>query len=216
MEALSNGGGRINVKLCQLVKLFDDGRQVKMSKRSGNFVTVKDLVDTVGKDVVRFIMLTRKNDVALDFDFTKVTEKTRENPVFYVQYAIARINSIFRHVSSELESLDVSDDKLSDADLTLCSNESEVHLMKLLATWPRVVEAAAQAHEPHRIAFYLYDLASDFHFLWNQGNDNSELRFFTPDNINLTVSRLALIRAAGIVISSGLKVLEVTPVQEMR
>jgi arginyl-tRNA synthetase len=216
VKALSFGKGALDVKLCQLVKLFDNGEPVRMSKRTGTFVTLRDLIDAVGKDVVRFIMLTRKNDAPLDFDFAKVTEKSRDNPVFYVQYAHARVHSVFRHAVETLPGQDLSDATLAGADLSLCSDEDELAVMRAIASWPRTVESAALAHEPHRIAFYLYDLAALLHSLWNRGNDDAELRFLLPEQPERSLARLALVRSVAVVIASGLDVFGVTPVEEMR
>jgi len=212
-----NEDGKLDVRLCQLVHLFRNGEQVKMSKRSGTFITLREVVDEVGKDVVRFIMLTRKNDAPLDFDYAKVVEQSKDNPVFYVQYANARINSVIRNRAPEMmPGLDVSDKALMQADMAELSSVSELNIIKRCAEWPRVVEAAAQAKEPHRIAFYLYDLASDFHALWNQGNVDSGLRFVVEGKEALSLARLALIRSVAIVLASGLNVLGVKPVEEMR
>jgi arginyl-tRNA synthetase len=216
VQAITGGEGELDVKLCQLVRLTRNGEPVKMSKRSGSFVTLAEVVEEVGKDVTRFIMLTRKNDAPLDFDFAKVVEQSRDNPVFYVQYAHARICSVFRTAADDMPGLDRTEAGLRAADLTLLSDEAEVTVMKVLADWPRIVEAAAVAHEPHRIAFYLYDLASSFHSWWNRGKEDPTLRFIRTENAALTMARLALIRAAALTIASGLDVLGVTPVEEMR
>ncbi len=216
VTAITGGEGELDVRLCQLVRLTRDGEPVKMSKRSGSFVTLAEVVEEVGRDVVRFIMLTRKNDAPLDFDFAKVVEHSRDNPVFYVQYAHARIRSVFRNVVDELPDADLSDAALKQANLGLLSDEAELALMKALADWPRAVEAAALAHEPHRIAFYLYDLAASFHSYWNKGKEDPTLRFIRTDEPALTAARLALIRAAALTIASGLGVLGVTPAEEMR
>jgi arginyl-tRNA synthetase len=216
VKALSADKGSLDVKICQLVKLFDNGEPVTMSKRAGKFVTLRDLIDAVGKDVVRFIMLTRKNDAPLDFDFAKVTEKSRDNPVFYVQYAHARIHSVFRHAAEVLPGQDLSDDALASADLSQCSDTDELAMMRSVASWPRTIDAAAVAHEPHRIAFYLYDLAAQLHALWNRGNDDAEMRFLLPDQPERSLARLALVRSVAVVIASGLDVFGVEPVKEMR
>jgi len=209
--------GDLDVKICQLVRLYRDGEPFKMSKRSGNFITMRDVVDEVGRDVTRFIMLTRKNDAPLDFDFAKVTEQSKDNPVFYVQYAHARICSVLRNKAPALfAGVDTSDVELAKADLSLLTDEAEMELIQRCAAWPRLVESAAEAHEPHRIAFFLYDLAAEFHSLYNKGNDNPDLRFVIEDNLAITTARLALIRSAAIVIANGLKVLGVKPVEEMR
>lgn len=215
VTALSDGKAELDVRLCQLVRLLRNGEPVKMSKRSGSFVTLRDVVDEVGKDVVRFIMLTRKNDAPLDFDFAKVMEQSRDNPVFYVQYAHARICSVLRKAAEAFPDKDMSDAALATADMTPLSDAAEIGLIKFAAGWPRMVEQAALAHEPHRIAFYLYDLASEFHALWNKGNDDPSLRFMQEGDWATTASRLAMIRASAVVIASGLSVLGVEPVQEM-
>lgn len=207
--------GELDVKLCQLVRLFRSGEPVKMSKRAGTFVTLREVVDEVGRDVVRFIMLTRKNDAPLDFDFDKVTEQSKDNPVFYVQYAHARICSVLRKAGSVVGADGTADAALQEAELSKLNDESELALMRRLAQWPRLVDAAADAHEPHRIAFYLYDLASDFHGFWNKGNDNEGLRFIIEEDAALTSARLALIRSVALVIASGLAILGVEPVEEM-
>jgi arginyl-tRNA synthetase len=207
VKAVSGGEASLDVKIIQLVNLLDGGQPVKMSKRSGTFVTLRDVVDEVGKDVVRFIMLTRKNDAALDFDFQKVREQSKDNPVFYVQYAHARVYSVLRRAG-----LDVG----ADPPVGLLNHPGEIALMRQLANWPRIVESAALAHEPHRIAFYLYDLAAEFHALWNRGNDEPALRFVQDGQPDLTRARLAMISAVAAVIASGLGILGVTPVEEMR
>ena len=207
VSALSDGRVPLDIKLTQLVKLYKDGEPFKMSKRAGTFVTLRDVVDQVGSDVTRFVMLTRKNDAPLDFDFDKVTEQSKDNPVFYVQYAHARIRSVMR--KAEEMHLDWSDNaKLED--------EAEFAVAKKLAEWPRLVEIAARNHEPHRVAFYLYELASDFHALWNKGNDKPELRFLQEGDPVATAAKIALPRAVAVVISNGLGILGVTPVEEMR
>ena len=177
LTALSDGKATLDVRLCQMVKLLRDGEPIKMSKRSGNFVTLRDVVEEVGKDVVRFIMLTRKNDASLDFDFARVTEQSKDNPVFYVQYSHARVCSVLRKAAGAFENIDIL-----KADLSLLTDESELQLIKTMTNWPRIVESAALAHEPHRISYYLYELASEFHALWNKGNDRVDLRFIIDDN----------------------------------
>ena len=216
LKALTAGKGELDVVLCQMVKVLNNGEPVKMSKRAGNFVTMRDLIDAVGKDVVRFIMLTRKSDAGLDFDYAKVTEKTRDNPVFYVQYAHARGRSVFRHAKEMWPSADFSDAGLAQAQLDLLQDPDEIGALRLMAAWPRIVEQAALTHEPHRVAFYLNDLASQFHGLWNKGNDATELRFLQADNQAISLARLALVRGVGLVIASGLDVYGVEPVEEMR
>ena len=207
VSALSDGRVPLDIKLTQLVKLWKDGEPFKMSKRAGTFITLRDVVEQVGADVARFVMLTRKNDAPLDFDFDKVTEQSKDNPVFYVQYAHARIRSVMRR--AEDQHLDWSDDaKLEDP--------AEFALARKIAEWPRLVEIAARNHEPHRVAFYLYDLASDFHALWNRGNEKPELRFLQEGDAKATAAKIALPRATGVVIANGLRLLGVTPVEEMR
>jgi arginyl-tRNA synthetase len=212
VEAISEGDARLDVKVCQLVNLLDGGQPVKMSKRSGTFVTLRDVVEAVGKDVVRFIMLTRRNDAPLDFDFAKVTEKSRDNPVFYVQYAHARICSVERNAAT----IDGLDAAVSLDDLAALADADEIALIKMMAGWPRMVESAAEAHEPHRIAFYLYDLASAFHALWSRGNDEPAMRFLRDDDPALSRARLCLLRAVRLVIANGLDIFGITPVEEMR
>lgn len=216
LKALTGGKGSLDVKLCQMVNLMDGGKPVKMSKRAGTFVTLRDVIDEVGKDVVRFIMLTRKNDAGLDFDFAKVREQSKDNPVFYVQYAHARAYSVLRMAGDALGKDGVSDEKVLAADLSLLNDPSELSLIKMMAGWPRLVESAAEAHEPHRMAFYMYDLAAEFHQLWNKGKDDATLRFIIDGNVPLTMARLALIRAMALVIASGFGVFGVTPKEEMR
>ena len=211
VAALSDEKVPLDIKLTQLVKLYKNGEPFKMSKRAGTFVTLRDVVDQVGSDVTRFHMLTRKNDAPLDFDFDKVTEQSKDNPVFYVQYAHARINSVLRKAEVE-----VGDATLAAADLSLAAHEAELKVAKTLAEWPRLVEIAAKGHEPHRIAFYLYDLASDFHGLWNRGNDDTSLRFLQEGDKATTQAKIALIRAVQVVLASGLGILGVTPAEEMR
>ncbi|MDX5349318.1 MAG: arginine--tRNA ligase [Paracoccaceae bacterium] len=213
VSALSENKVTLDIKLIQLVKLLKGGQIVKMSKRAGTFVTLRDLIDEVGPDVVRFVMLTRKNDVALDFDFDKVTEQSKDNPVFYVQYANARVNSILRKAREA--GLDVSDAALAAAHLAHLGHEAELGVIRKLGEWPRLVEIAARGNEPHRVAFYLYELASDFHGLWNKGNDDDSLRFIQGDTATST-AKIALARAVGVVICAGLGILGVTPVEEMR
>ena len=198
VSALSDGRVPLDIKLTQLVKLYKNGEPFKMSKRAGTFVTLRDVVDQVGPDVTRFVMLTRKNDAPLDFDFDKVTEQSKDNPVFYVQYAHARIRSVMR--KAEDLHLDWSDNaKLED--------DAELAVARKLAEWPRLVEIAARNHEPHRVAFYLYELASEFHALWNKGNEKPELRFVHEGNPQLTAAKIALPRAVAVVISNGLGIL---------
>ena len=214
VAAVSDGRVPLDVKLCQLVKLWKGGEPFKMSKRAGTFVTLRDVVDQVGPDVTRFVMLTRKNDAALDFDFDKVLEQSKDNPVFYVQYAHARATSISRRAAEAGFATD--DAALASADLAPLGAPGELALMRKLGEWPRQVEIAANHHEPHRIAFYLYDLASEFHSLQHQGKLDPDLRFLREDAPEATRARLALVRATAVVISAGLAILGVTPMDEMR
>ena len=216
MRAISGGAASLDVKLCQLVKLFRGGEPVKMSKRSGSFVTLRDVVEEVGVDAVRFMMLFRKSDAPLDFDFQKVTEQSKDNPVFYVQYAHARVCSVFNQAREALPGLDLEPEGLATADLTRLTDEGELGLLKRVAQWPRVVEAAAEAHEPHRIAFYLHDLASDLHGHWNRGKDLPQLRFVNHEDPLSSHARLAMVRAVASVLASGLTLLGVTAPVEMR
>ena len=213
VSALSDGQVPLEIKLIQLVKLYKNGEPFKMSKRAGTFVTLRDLVDMVGADVARFHMLTRKSDASLDFDFDKVVEQSKENPVFYVQYAHARICSVMRKASDA--GVDVSDAVLAEMDLSAMTHPSEIALAGKLAEWPRLVEIAARTQEPHRIATYLSELAAELHGLWNKGNDVPELRFVQDDPV-ATQAKIALARAVAVVISAGLGILGVTPVEEMR
>jgi arginyl-tRNA synthetase len=213
VSALSDNTVPLDIKLTQLVKLYKNGEPFKMSKRAGTFVTLRDVVDEVGPDVTRFHMLTRKNDAPLDFDFDKVLEQSRENPVFYVQYAHARVNSVLRKAAEQ--GWDASDAVLAGQDLAGLSDPAELALIRKLAEWPRLVESAADSHEPHRVAFYLYDLAGEFHGLWNRGNDQPELRFLQDDEA-ASLPKIALARATAIVIASGLGILGVEPAEEMR
>jgi arginyl-tRNA synthetase len=214
VSALSGGRVPLDIKLIQLVKLFKNGEPFKMSKRAGTFVTLRDVVEQAGAGVTRFMMLTRKNDVALDFDFAKVLEQSKDNPVFYVQYANARINSVLRKAREAGIACD--DATLAQCDLVGMTHEAELELAAKIAEWPRLVEIAAKANEPHRVAFYLYELASDFHALWNRGNDDVSLRFLQEGNAATSAAKIALVRATGVVIAAGLGILGVTPVEEMR
>ena len=213
VSALSDGQVPLDVKLTQLVKLYKNGEPFKMSKRAGTFVTLRDVVDQVGANVTRFHMLTRKNDAPLDFDFDKVLEQSKDNPVFYVNYAYARVNSAVAKASAFA---DVSDATLAGVDLSGLTHDAELAVIKKLAEWPRLVEIAAKGHEPHRIAFYLYDLASDFHALYHQGSSDEALRFVQEGDSETTQAKIALNRAVAIVILHGLGILGVTPAEEMR
>jgi len=208
VQALSDGSISIDTKVCSLVNLLEDGKPVKMSKRSGNFVTLSDIIDAVGKDVIRFIMLTRRNDQSLDFDFKKVTEKSKDNPVFYVQYAHARCNSIFKSANV------LEKDLLADNFSNLTTKE-EIELIKFISLWPRSLELAAKNHEPHRLCYYLIELSSLFHSLWNKGKDDQSFKFIIDNNKKLTNSRLCLVKAVAMTIRKGLKILSIEPVLEM-
>ena len=204
------GPGKVDVvvRLCQLVKLFRNGEPVRMSKRSGDFITLREVVDEVGSDVVRFMMLYRKNEAPLDFDFAKVTEQSKDNPVFYVQYAHARICSVLRNGAAE--------GMLGTApNFAILNDEAERVVVRRLAEYPKMLEAAALAHEPHRISFYLYELASDFHSLWNKGKESPQLRFILKDQVEITNTRLAFLLTIRYVLANGLRILGVTPVEEM-
>jgi len=216
VAALTEGQGKLHVILCQLVRLMRGGEEVRMSKRSGNFVTLREVVDEVGKDVLRFMMLTRKPDAPLDFDLERVLEQSKDNPVFYVQYAHARICSVLRHAAEAFPDMDQSPQYLASAPLHRLTDSDEIGLIKLMASWPRLVESAAEAYEPHRIAFYLNDLAAAFHGLWTRGKEDTTLRFLVSDDSELTAARLAMLKATASVIASGLKIFGVEPVEEMR
>lgn len=215
IKALTDGKGKLDVKLCQMVNLMCDGEPMKMSKRAGRFVTLRDMVDAVGKDVMRFIMLTRKNDAHLDFDVEKVKEQSKDNPVFYVNYAYARARSVHRRAEEMFKGVDLSLSALADADFSLLTDDAEIALIRQLAEFPRQIEIAAAAHEPHRIAYYLNDTAAAFHGLWNKGRDNTELRFLESAKPELSLARLALVDAAATVVRSGLGVFGVVPAEEM-
>jgi arginyl-tRNA synthetase len=204
----------LDIKLMQLVKLWKNGAPFKMSKRAGTFVTLRDVVEQVGPDVTRFVMLTRRNDVALDFDFDKVLEQSKDNPVFYVQYAHARLRSAMRKAAAA--GIDCRDGALSAADLSQLGHPAELALMRRLAEWPRQVDQAARTNEPHRIVFYLSDLAADFHALWNRGTEDSALKLVQEDAPEASRAKIALARATGVVISAGLAIVGVSPVEEMR
>jgi arginyl-tRNA synthetase len=215
VAALTGGEAELDIKICQLVRLFRAGEPVKMSKRAGTFVTLRELVDEVGAGPVRFMLLYRKNDAPLDFDFVKVTEQSRDNPVFYVQYAHARASSVLRNVRETFPDLDLEEGTLARGNLDLLTDEGEVALIRRIAQFPRLVEAAAAAHEPHRIGFYLYDLAGDFHTLWNRGKDLPQLRFIYESDRELTRARVALVAATKRVLASGLGILGVHAMHEL-
>ncbi len=210
VSALSEGRVPLDIKLTQLVKLFKNGEEFKMSKRAGTFVTLRDLIEEVGPDVTRFLMLMRKNDAMFDFDLDAALEQSKENPVFYVQYAHARVQSVLRKAAEAGIDLEAS------PDLARLDHTAELALAAKLAEWPRLIETAARTNEPHRVAFFLYDLAAEFHGLWNRGNDETSLRFIQEDDRDASVAKIALARAVGVVIAAGLGILGVTPANEMR
>lgn len=214
-SAITEGNATLNVKICQMVKLMENGEPIKMSKRSGNFVTLRDLVDAVGKDVVRFFLLTRKNDAPMDFDLTAVKEQSRDNPVFYVQYAHARCFSVMKQAKDAFPNLVIDEASLADANFNCLTDDAEIGLIKLMAGWPRLVNAAAEAQEPHRVAFYLQELAAGFHGLWTKGKTEPSLRFVVAEDEEVTKARMALIWGFKSVIASGLEVFGVEPVTEL-
>ena len=216
VNAVTAGQAVLDVKICQLVTMMQDGKPVRMSKRGGTFISLSDVIDAVGKDVIRFIMLTRRNDQPLEFDFGNVTAQSRENPVFYVQYAHARCHSVLRHATEAMPGRDLGGPALAGAAIARLDDPAELALIKQLAAWPRVVEQAAASHEPHRVAFYLGDLAAGFHGLWNKGRDDAALRFILADDPVLSLARLALVRAVATVIADGLSVIGVEPLEELR
>ena len=215
-KAISGGRAKLTVLLCQLVKLYKNGEPYKMSKRAGTFVTLRDVVDEVGSDAVRFMMIYRKNSEALDFDFAKVTETSKDNPVFYVQYAHARCRTVFRRALEAFPDLDFSDAVLAEKALELITDASELQLVAKLAEFPRLIESAAVAMEPHRIAYYLYDLANALHSHYDKGNKNPELRFVKDNDRELTLARLGLVRAVAAVLKSGLSITGTSAPEEMR
>jgi arginyl-tRNA synthetase len=216
VAALSGNQADLDIKVVQLVRLFKAGEPFKMSKRAGTFVTLRDVVDEVGRDPVRFMMLYRKNQETLDFDFAKVTEQSKDNPVFYVQYAHARAASVARNAVEQLPGLNAAPAALATADLSILTDSGEIDLIRRLAAYPRLIEGAAKAHEPHRVAFYLYDLASALHSQWTRGNDSPQLRFIQSNDGVATEARLALVAATKAVIKSGLGVLGVEAPDAMR
>lgn len=216
VAALSDRKVTLDVKLCQLVKLMRAGEPVKMSKRAGDFVTLREVVDEVGVDAVRFMMLYRKNDAPLDFDLARVIEQSKDNPVFYVQYAHARAKSALRQARAAFPDIDLTSQGLTNAEFALLADEGELALARIIAQYPRAIEAAAAAHEPHRIAFYLHELASVFHSHWNRGKDQPHLRFVKVDERELTIARVALVSSLTVVLGSGLRLLGVTAPDEMR
>ena len=215
VKAVSGGEADMDVRICQLVRLMKNGEPFKMSKRSGDLVTLADVVDEVGRDATRFMLLFRRNDATMDFDFALVKEQTRDNPVFYVQYAHARTFSVFRNAARDLPGLDTSDAALASADLDLLSHPEELALIRLLGAWPRTVAQAAIAHEPHRIAFFVHEVAAAFHGLWARGNEEPALRFINAEDARLTLARLTLVRATRQVIRNGLDILGVGAPEEL-
>ncbi|MEL7529294.1 MAG: arginine--tRNA ligase [Pseudomonadota bacterium] len=215
-KAVSDGRTEVVVRFCQLVKLMRDGEPVKMSKRSGDFITLRDVVEEVGSDPVRFMMLYRKNDAPLDFDFKKVTEETKDNPVYYVQYSHARLRSNLRKAKEEFPEMGFEDADLEQADLALLEDQGEIELMAKVAEWPKIVNVAANTHEPHRIAFYLYELATTLSRHYTRGYDSPHLKFIQTGNPKLTLARLALVRAISLVLGAGLSILGVNAPEEMR
>jgi arginyl-tRNA synthetase len=231
VTVFSEGKAKLDIIFNNMVKVFKNGEPVKLSKRSGNIITLREMVEQVGAGAVRFIMLTRDPKSPLDFDFAKVIEQSRDNPVFYVQYAHARICSVLRHAREVFgapknptaedrtifndQALIMSDTSLLGADLSLLESIAEIAMIRKLSEWPRIVAAAAQAHEPHRIAFYLQDVAAELHALWTSGKDNAELRFILPDQPEKTAARLALLRAVALVIAAGLGIIGVEPAEQM-
>jgi arginyl-tRNA synthetase len=216
VRAVSHDRTRFEAVLCQIVHILRGGEPIKMSKRAGTYVALRDLLEEVGRDAVRFTMLTRKADAQMEFDLEQAVAQTRDNPVFYVQYAHARCRSVLRGAGETMPEIDLAAASLAEADLSSLTDEAETALLLRLATWPRTVAAAALAREPHRIAFFLYDLAGDFHMLWNRGRDDSTLRFLQAGRQAETAARLALVAATAIVVRSGLRVMGVEPVEEMR
>ena len=216
VNAVTFNEAKLDVKICQIVHMLRDGKPVRMSKRSGDFVTIEDVVKAVGKDVIRFIMLTRKNDQVLEFDFDKVVEQSRDNPVFYVQYAHARCCSVLRNADIGNNGGSFEKSNFCNNNLSLLTDENELNVIKILTNWPRIIQGAAKAHEPHRIAFYLSDLAAAFHSLWNKGKEDEKLRFIIEDDKELSSARLSLIKAIAIVIASGLEVIGIEAAEELR
>lgn len=216
VEAMSDGEAQLEIRLCQLVKLFRDGEPVTMSKRSGSFVTLREVVDEVGTDAVRFMMLYRKNDAPLDFDFKAVTEQSKDNPVFYVQYAHARCMSVSRLAADALGPDDIPPDGFSDIDFSQLTDDGEIELIRAMAQWPKIVRTCVKTYEPHRMAHYLYGLASLFHSHWNRGKAEEHLRFINHDNRSLTIARLALVGALAQTLRQGLMLLGVQAPEEMR
>tara|TARA_Y100001968_G_scaffold288856_1_gene291405 strand:- start:604 stop:2361 length:1758 start_codon:yes stop_codon:yes gene_type:complete len=217
VSALTRGDAMLDVKLCQLVNLIRDGQQIKMSKRSGTFLTLGEVIREVGRDAFRFFMLTRKNDAPLDFDLTKVLEESKDNPVYYIQYSHARGKSVLRRASEIFDDSKLVPEMLAEVELDLLDDPLEINLIKIMASWPRVLEDTANSHEPHRIAYFLIDMASAFHNLWTKGaRQAAQLRFISIENEELTMARLAMVQSYLIVVASALEVMGITPLNEMR
>jgi arginyl-tRNA synthetase len=214
VKALSNGKADIEIRLYQLVNFLEGGKVVRMSKRSGNFITLREVVDRVGKDITRYMMISRHHDVMIDFDFVKVVEKSMENPLFYVQYAYARICSVFKNF--EMNFGKINEAELETCDKSALTDEAELQLIKNLTLWPEVVKGAAIAIEPHRIPIYLQKIASLFHSLWNKGKMNTELRFIDPSNKTDTLARVSLLMATKLIIEDAFDIVGITPMSEMR
>ena len=215
VDAVTKSKSTLEVKVCQLVRLIRGGNIVKMSKRSGSFITLRDLVEEVGSDAVRFMMVTRKNDAPLDFNYDLVKEQTKDNPIFYIQYAHARISSIIRKVEDE-KLFSIDENFVNNTKLKLLSNSHDIELIKIISNFPRIIEQAAIYREPHRIAFYLRDIASSFHSYWNLGNEDNNLKVLNIDNLEETRARLALIMSVKITISEGLRLLGINALEELR
>ena len=215
VSAISDNEAKLSIKFHQLVNLYENGQQLKMSKRAGTFVTVREVLDSVGKDVMRFIMLTRKNDAVLDFDLAKVKEQSKDNPIFYVQYAYARISSVLRHMQEDLPEIFNLIDNNQYKYISKISSDDEKLVIKKLAEWPRIVELSAQHLEPHRVAYYLQELAGEFHSLWNKGKDNTELRFIDKENLEITASKAVLLISIQNVIASALAMFNIDPMEQM-
>lgn len=214
VKAMSYGKSEMEVRFYQLVNFLENGKPIRMSKRAGNFITLKDVVERVGKDVTRYMMISRHHDVMIDFDFVKAVECSMENPIFYIQYAYARISSVFRNYETNFEKIDEAE--LKNADKSILTDEAEISLMKALAFWPEQVKNTAIAIEPHRIPNYLQEIASNFHSLWNKGKTNAELRFIDVNNKKETLARLALLDATKIILEDGFKIMGITPLSEMK
>lgn len=214
-RAITDRKGELKVLVFQIVRMLENGQIVRLSKRAGNLIFLSDVVERVGKDVVRLMMLTRRTDQIIDFDFAKVTEQSKDNPVFYIQYAHARVCSVLRHALETLPGEKFDDAALAQADLNLLTTDAEIAMIRKLAQWPRLVELAAQSREPHRISFYLLDVAAELHSLWTAGKDDTTLRFILPDDAKKTAARLALLRAAALVIAAGLGIIGVAPAEQM-